>query len=132
MIAEIDDAPDDEKSGAERCLLGGSGEFLQRAGDGALRRQCAFGDDGCRIVGVASVLDERVQHARQLLGPGVRDDRAIQLRERGPVNACLLAAFILVTADERHRVAGATIGDGNARVGAGRDRVRDSGHDLIA
>ena len=131
VLAEIDHPADDQQAGADRLFLQLRGQRAKRAGDGALRRQRALQDDGGGLVRRSSVIDQRPQHLGQLLRPGVRDDRAVQLGERGPVDAGLFAAFILMPANERDRVAAAGIGDRHAGVGAGADRVGHARHHFV-
>ena len=50
VLAEIDDAPDDQQRGADRLLFDRAREFRQRARDGALRRERALKDDRRRLV----------------------------------------------------------------------------------
>ena len=97
-----DDAADDEDgrtrgADASRAL----DQLCERAGDRLLGRQRAVVDDHRRSVGWPAVGDERVEDARQLLRPGVADDRAVEPRQAGPVDVGRRAALVLVPAHER-------------------------------
>ena len=78
------------------------------------------------------MLDERIEHLRQLLRSRIGHDGAVEQGQRGPVDLRLLAAFVLVAAHERDRVAGAGIGDRNAGVRRRANRVRHARHHFVS
>ena len=89
VIAEVHHLADDQQRRlGDRLFLQLFGELLQRAGDGALRRQRALHDDRRRFVRRSAVLDQRLQHLRQLLRARVTGDRAVELRQAVPVAPC--------------------------------------------
>ena len=66
-------------------------------------------------------------------GPGVADDRALEFGQRAPVHLGRGLAFVLVPADQRHRVARAGVGERHTAVrrnadGGGNPRDDLEGH----
>ena len=74
--------------------------------------------------------EERAQHLRQLRGTRVADQRAVEAREARPVDRRARLAFVLVAADEGHRVAAARIRNRDAGIARYRDAGGDARHDL--
>ena len=71
-----------------------------------------------------------MQHVRQLIGPGVADDRAVQPREARPIHRRAGFAFVLVAANEREGVAAAGVGERDAGVARRADAGRNTRHHL--
>ena len=132
VIAEVDHHADNQEASADRPFLQLLFERAQCSGDGALRGERALQDDRRRLVRRSSVIDERPQHLRQLLRPGIRHDRAVQCRQRRPVDPGPLAALVFVAAHERDGVAAPGIGDRNAGIRRGADRMRHARHHFVA
>ena len=75
--------------------------------------------------------DELGQEVRQLFGPDVADQRAVQAGQVVEVeHGRRRLAAVLVSADERDRVAAAGVRDGNARVAGDADERRHARDDL--
>ena len=100
--------------------------------DGVLARQRAARDDRRPVLRRPARGEEGIDHAVQLSGPGVADDRAVEARDGVPVEPRRAAAAVLVPAHERQRVAGAGIRDGHPGVAGRRDGGGDTRHDLEA
>ena len=103
VLAQPDDRADDEQRRASSGIA--AGDRPERALDGPLRRQGAVVDQRRGLVFVAAVRDERLRHRGDLPRPGVADQRAVQPRQRRPVDVGGVSVSAFVAADEDQHVA---------------------------
>jgi hypothetical protein len=133
VFAQRHDPTDHQHGGAPiGALLDQLRDLAERAGDGLLRRERAVVDHRCGVFRRPSVREQRPQHPRQLLRPGVADQRAVEMRQAGPVDRGRRLALVFVAANERHRVAAARVGDRDARIARHRDACRNARHHFEA